>query len=101
MTAYKLKKGYTDDINRIQDIIFKCVGVNTKIVNNKIIFNYQFLKKIIVYIQNKKLYIETEKSNDININNEEILAVNSLFRKFLYLTTGYTLKERIKNLKNE
>ena len=40
MTAYKLKKGYTDDINRIQDIIFKCFGVNTTIVNNKIIFNY-------------------------------------------------------------
>lgn len=101
MKSYKLKKGFSDNIERIQDIILHCFHVNTIINENKIIFNYKFLKKIIIFTKDKKLYIETEKNIDKNISNDEIIAVNSLFRKFLYLTTGYTIKERIKNLKNE
>lgn len=99
MTTYKLKRGYTKDIKRIQNEIEKCFELKTEINNNKINFQYKFLKDICISFINNELQITTTKYNNYNINDDEILIVNSKLRNFLYLATGYNTKERIKKNK--
>ncbi len=108
MTIYKLKRGFSCDINRIKEVIVECFGESyTMIDNNTIELDYKFLKGIRISFIGKNLSVITKNEdiierNEINISDEEVLEVNSKFRKFLYFSTGYTSKERIKHIsKNE
>jgi len=67
--------------------------------NGKITINYGAFKRLTVWIDNKKLCVETEYNKDVK--DEVILDTNKRYRFFLEEATGYTAKERLAKAKKE
>ncbi len=65
--------------------------------NEKLNMTYGAFSRLTLYIDNKKLIVDSE-SNKIIID-EEILDTNKRYRDFLEEATGYTAKERLKMAK--
>ena len=65
--------------------------------NGKLNMTYGAFSRLTLYIDNKKLIVDSE-SNKIIID-EEILDTNKRYRDFLEEATGYTAKERLKMAK--
>ncbi|WNY28183.1 hypothetical protein MmiEs2_03670 [Methanimicrococcus stummii] len=97
---YKLKRGYTPDIERIRDLLTECFGTEIKEEDGKLKTSYGVLKEITVWINNKKLGVETVADNS-GAADDLILDTNKRFRTFLDKGTGYTSKDRVKNAKKE
>ncbi|MDV0444970.1 hypothetical protein MmiAt1_05220 [Methanimicrococcus sp. At1] len=100
MQEYKLKRGFTPDIERIRDLLTECFGTEIKEEDGKLKTSYGVLKEINVWINNKKLCVDTVSDNT-GIADDVILDTNKRFRTFLDKGTGYTSKDRVKNAKKE
>lgn len=68
--------------------------------DGKFVTSYGVLSKITVWIEGKKLAVDTESDTSMT-DDELILDSNKRFRDFLYAATGYTAKERLKQAKKE
>jgi len=67
--------------------------------NGKLILNYGAFKKLTVWLDNKKLFADTESNRDAA--DDVILDTNKRYRVFLEEATGYSAKERLAKAKKE
>jgi hypothetical protein len=67
--------------------------------NGKYTLSYGAFKRLTVWVDNKKLCVESESSKDISDN--AVLDTNKRYRVFLEEATGYTAKERLAKAKKE
>ena len=100
MQAYKLKRGFTPDIERIRNLLTECFGTEIKENDGRLMTSYGVLKEISVWIEDKKLCVDTVSDNS-GISDDVVLDTNKRFRTFLDNGTGYSSKDRIKNAKKE
>lgn len=100
MQEYKLKRGYTPDIERMRSLLEECFGSEIKEKDGKLTTSYGVLKEISVWINNKKLCVDTAADSSVT-DDSIILDSNKRFRMFLDKSTGYSSKERVKNAKKE
>jgi len=100
MQAYKLKRGYSPDINRMKGLLAECFGTEITDKDGELKTSYGILKEITVRIEDKKLCVETVSDTE-NKDENVILDTNKRFRNFLDKATGYSSKERVKNAKKE
>lgn len=98
MQEYSLKRGYKPDLERLEQCLIDIFPVDVLKEEDKLVISYGTFKKMAVWIQNKKMVIET-KNNDEAADDDTILDTNKRFRDFLYQATGYTAKERVKKAK--
>jgi hypothetical protein len=100
MQQYKIKRGFTPDIERIYSVMQECFP--TEISRNGKILETAFgaMSSIKVRIENKMLCVETASDKTVT-NDDIVMQTNKAFRDFLLKATGYTAKERIKNAKKE
>ncbi|MBC7084894.1 MAG: DUF5611 family protein [Methanomethylovorans sp.] len=100
MQEYSLKRGYKLDLERIHECLANNFPTEIKKEGDKLVVSYGIFKKLTVWIQNKKMAVETE--SDISVAHDDmILDTNKRYRDFLYQATGYTAKERVKKAKEE
>ncbi|WP_338100015.1 DUF5611 family protein [Methanolapillus africanus] len=100
MQEYKLKRGFTPDIERLRTLLAECFGTEIKEEDKKLVTSYGALKKITVWIDNKKMCVDTVSDN-AGVSDEMVLDTNKRFRNFLDKGTGYTSKDRVKNAKKD
>jgi Uncharacterized protein conserved in archaea len=100
MQEYKLKRGFAPDIERIRNLLTECFGTEINDENDKLTTSYGVLTEIKVWIDNKKLCVDTVSDNS-GIPDDVILDTNKRFRTFLDKGTGYSSKDRIKNAKKD
>lgn len=100
MQEYKLKRGFTPDIERMRDLLTECFGTEIKEADGKLTTSYGVLKEINVWMNAKKLCVDTVADSTIT-DDAVILDSNKRFRAFLDKGTGYSSKDRIKNAKKE
>lgn len=65
--------------------------------NGKYIVSYGAFKNLRVWIDNKKLCVESESEK--SVSDEIVLDTNKRYRTFLDEATGYSSKERLKMAK--
>ena len=75
----------------------ECFPCEVEIMDDKFVISYKALKQMEVWINGKKLCVNTESNTDIDVG--EVSDTNRRFRKFLDTATGYTAKERVKKMK--
>jgi hypothetical protein len=100
MQQYKLKRGFSPDIERIYSVMQECfpseISRNGKILETA----FGAMSSIKIQIENKMLCVETV--SDKSVTDDGIaMQTNKVFRDFLLKATGYTAKERVKNAKKE
>lgn len=100
MQEYKLKRGFKPDPERINTVFQECFPGEITRDGDRLEVSYGAMSKITVWIENKKLCVETVADPNIK-DDETILKTNKAFREFLTGATGYTAKERVKNAKKE
>ncbi|WP_321418677.1 DUF5611 family protein [uncultured Methanomethylovorans sp.] len=100
MQEYSLKRGNKPDLERIHECLAEIFPAEIKKNGDKLVISYGIFKTLTVWIQNKKLVVETESDTTV-INDEVILDTNKRYRDFLYKATGYTAKERLKKAKED
>ncbi|AKB55826.1 MULTISPECIES: DUF5611 family protein [Methanosarcina] len=100
MQQYKLKRGFKPDIDRIYSVMTECFSGEISRNEGVLETSYGALSEIKVWIENKKLSVDTVSDNAVT-DDETVIQTNKSFRDFLYKATGYTAKERIKNAKKE
>ncbi len=98
MQQYKLKRGFKPDIDRIYSVMTECFSGEISRNEGVLETSYGAMSEIKVWIENKKLSVDTVSDNTVT-DDETVLQTNKAFRDFLYKSTGYTAKERIKNAK--
>ncbi len=96
---YKLKRGFKPEIDRIREVMEMNFPDHVTQENEKLIASYGAIQKMEVWIDNKKLHLETESNP--SATDEEIIETNKRFRKFLDEATGYSSKQRVKMAKKE
>lgn len=65
--------------------------------NGKYTISYGAFALLTVWLDNKKLFVDTESNKDAS--DEQILDTNKRYRVFLEEATGYTAKERLAKAK--
>jgi hypothetical protein len=98
MQEYKLKRGFSPDIERIYSELAECFPVEIERCGDELTLSYGVMKKLKVSMNGKKLVVDTQMDTSCN-DDEMILDTNKKFRDFLQLATGYTAKERLKQAK--
>lgn len=73
--------------------------VGIKEENGKYILSYGAFKSLRVWIDNKKLCVDSESEK--SVSDEVVLDTNKRYRTFLDGATGYSSKERLKMAKKE
>jgi hypothetical protein len=96
---YSFKRGFSQDICRVKDLLEKNFPAQTKEENGKFTISYGAFKRLTVRVDNKKLCVETESNKDVK--DDVILDTNKRYRVFLEEATGYTSKERLAKAKKE
>ncbi len=69
---------------------------NAEINGDTVVSSYGSLSKIVVKIDDKKIFVETESQKDVA--QETMMDTIKKYNEFLYRVTGYTAKERKKLL---
>ncbi|WP_094228367.1 DUF5611 family protein [Methanolobus psychrotolerans] len=100
MQEYKLKRGFTPDMDRICECLKEIFPGEIKKDGDKLIVSYGILSSLTVWIENKKLAVDTVSDTSVK-DDALILDSNKRFRDFLLAATGYTAKERLKQAKKE
>jgi hypothetical protein len=100
MKEYKLKRGFKPETDRIHECLKEAFPSEIKEEDGKFITSYGVLSRVTVWIEGKKLAVDTESDTSVT-DDEIILDSNKRFRDFLYAATGYTAKERLKQAKKE
>jgi hypothetical protein len=73
--------------------------VKLKEENGKYILSYGAFKFLTLWIDNKKLCVDSESEK--SASDEEVLDTNKRYRTFLDEATGYSSRERLKMAKKE
>lgn len=97
--VYSFKRGFSQDTGRIRSVLEKNFPAEIKENNGKYALCYGAFKRLTVWVDNKKLCVETESSKDVK--DDAILDTNKRYRVFLEEATGYTAKERLSKAKKE
>lgn len=71
--------------------------VELKEENGKYILSFGAFKSLRVWIENKKLFVDSESEK--SVSDEVVLDTNKRYRTFLDEATGYSSKERLKMAK--
>ncbi|SFM16268.1 DUF5611 family protein [Methanolobus profundi] len=100
MQEYKLKRGFKPEMDRIHECLEEAFPSEIKEEDGKFVTSYGVLSKITVWIEGKKLAVDTVADTTLT-DDELILDSNKRFRDFLLGATGYTAKERLKQAKKE
>lgn len=100
MQSYDIKRGHHKNIegDRLKEIIKESFG-EAREENGKLTTNFGALKKLDIWVENKKLFVETEM--DRKVNEETAVKTIKAYNNFLYHATGFTAKERAKRLKKQ
>jgi hypothetical protein len=96
---YSLKRGFSPDMTRIRGVLEKNFPVEIKDESGKCKISYGAFKSLEIWIDNKRLCVDTESSKDVN--DEQILDTNKRYRDFLEEATGFSAKERLKKAKKD
>ena len=99
MQSYKLKRGYSPDLDRIYSVLEENFPEIER-TDDRLVASYGAISKMQVWIENKKLVVDTVSDTDVTDENL-ILDTNKRFRQFLDDATGYSAKERVKQAKKE
>ncbi len=98
ISEYSFKRGYKPENDRIRSIMEEVFETQPVDDGGKMTVSYGAIKEMKAWIQDKKLYVETQ--SDLSVKDEKlILDTNKRFRDFLEEATGYTAKERLKMAK--
>jgi hypothetical protein len=97
---YKIKRGYSPDIERMRSLLTECFDAPIQEKDSKLTISYGALKEVTVWIDKKMLFVDTV-SNAAGVSDDLILDSNKRFRTFLDKATGYSSKDRVKNAKKE
>lgn len=99
MQQYSFKRGFTPSPERILELVRKHFPGEIKNEGSRYTLSYGALKRMAVWIENRKLCVETE--SDPGARDEATLDTNKRFRRFLEEATGYTAKQRLEMAKKE
>ncbi len=86
---YSFKRGFSQDMGRIRSVLEKNFPAEIK-EDGKYTLSYGAFKRLTVWLDNKKLCVETESSSEVK--DEVILDTNKRYRVFLEEVTGYSAK---------
>ncbi|WP_440953505.1 DUF5611 family protein [Methanococcoides sp. FTZ1] len=100
MQEYKLKRGFSPDIERIYEELEKCFPSGVMREGDKLLVSYGVITEMSVSMNGKKLVVDTVMDTSTG-DDGLILDTNKRFRDFLQLATGYTAKERLKQAKKD
>ncbi|MHC1576195.1 MAG: DUF5611 family protein [Methanosarcinaceae archaeon] len=98
MREYKLKRGFSPDIERMYTELSECFPSEIKKEDGKLITSYGALSKLSIWMDGKILVIDTVSDIE-GVDDENVLDTNKRFREFLNRSTGYSAKERAKKAK--
>ncbi len=96
---YTFKRGFSPDISRIRELLAKNFPAGIKEENGKLDLSYGAFARLVVGINNKKLWVETESAR--GLADDVILDTNKRYRIFLEEATGFSAKDRLKKAKKE
>ena len=98
MREYRFKRGYKPTEERLEELIAKHFGGFEK-DGDVYVVRFGAIEELRLWIKNKRLYAESKT----NPNVPEDVAIQTIktYNKFLEELTGYTAKERQKQLKKE
>ena len=99
MNRYKIKRGYTHDLERVRALLVEAFSSPVEDVNDRLHLSYGALESLEAWFEGKELCIETVSAS--GIGDEEVLDTNKRYRRFLEQATGYTAKQRQKMAKKE
>ncbi len=100
MQEYKLKRGFTPDIGRIEECLKEIFPSEIRRDGNRLVISYGILSSLTVWIEGKKLAVDSVSDKSVK-DDAVILDTNKRFRDFLLKATGYTAKERLQQAKKE
>ncbi len=86
-------------MSRIRSLLEKNFPAQIKEDSNKYTLSYGAFARLTVWIDNKKLCVDTESNREAR--DEMILETNKRYRVFLEEATGYSAKERLSKAKKE
>ncbi len=84
---------------RIRELLAGNFPAEIKEESGRLDINYGAFARLIVWIDNKKLCVETESAR--GIADDVILDTNKRYRVFLEGATGFSAKERLKKAKKD
>ncbi len=94
MRLYEFKRGHRKGIEEIEEIMREIFGkVESK--EGRLISSFKGLSRIEVWLQDKKLAVETESRE---VGEEDAMETLRKWNDFLFRVTGYTSKERKKKM---
>jgi len=99
LMEYKLKRGFSADPERILSAIREEFPVEVSRQQDRLSLSYGALRRIEVWVENKKLNVVTE--SDPGASDAIVLDSNKRFRNFLEKATGYSAKQRLQMAKKE
>ncbi|MDJ1422652.1 MAG: DUF5611 family protein [Candidatus Methanoperedens sp.] len=99
MQEYSFKRGSSQDIARVREVLERNFSAELKEESGKYTLSYGAFKRLTVWVDKKKLYVDTESNKEAR--DEAILDTNKRYRDFLEEATGYTAKERLARAKKE
>ncbi len=100
ISEYKFKRGFKPEGERIKNVMEEIFQVAPQDNGGKLTINYGAMKELKAWVENKKLFVETQSDLTVKDTNV-ILDTNKKFRDFLEEATGFTAKERLKQAKKE
>ncbi|MBU4139493.1 MAG: DUF5611 family protein, partial [Euryarchaeota archaeon] len=93
MQEYAFKRGFSQDISRIRELLAKNYPAEIKEENDRLKISYGALARLTIVIDNKRLCVETEANK--GATDDVIMDTNKRYRVFLEEATGYTAKESL------
>lgn len=99
MQNYKLKRGFSPEIDRIKALLDEIFPCDFTEIKGGYEFSYGAFKSCKVWIEDKRLMVDTVSNTDAA--DDVVLDTNSRYRKFLEPATGYTAKQRLSNMKKD
>ena len=99
MQNYKLKRGFSPDIDRIKALLDENFSCEFEDIDDGYKFSYGAFESCTIQIINKRLMVES--SSSAGVSDDLVLDTNARYRKFLFSATGYTAKQRSANMKKD
>ena len=96
MRLYSFKRGHKKDESEIEAIM-KDMFDNVHEEDGKLVAKYGGLERIEVWLEGKKLAVETKSKQ---VSEQEAINTLKVWNDFLFCVTGYTAKERKKKMSN-
>ncbi len=99
INSYPIKRGHKLDDDRIRELLGEWFPGDVKVEDGKFVIGYKSLKRMEVWIEEKKLCVNTE--SNMASDTGGVADTNTRFRRFLDQATGFTAKQRVKKMKKE